>query len=190
MKEDTKGVSPTFSGLRAASNISQQFLFFFWQKLKYRFMSYVLILTVNKNIKKLKFLCRVLDGRIIRNKCFNFSSRLYMQKKTDRNQIIKFLCLVVTVSNDTYDKFNLGLQAFEVFETFQQSWPGLRPTKCQGWKRTNSEVTQLDKHYVLSIRWGTEHNCIAWLWFLQDSHSWKTLEKFGPTMVPRPINPL
>ena len=50
------------------------------------------------------------------------------------NHIIKFLCLVVTGSNETYDKFNLGLQAFEVFETFQQSWPGLCPTKCQGEK--------------------------------------------------------
>ena len=56
MKEDTKGVSLTFSGLRAASNISEPFLFFL-HKPKYMFMSYVPIQTTNKNIKKLKFVC-------------------------------------------------------------------------------------------------------------------------------------
>ena len=61
-----------------------------------------------------------------------------MQKKTDRNQITKFLCLVVTGSNDTYDKFNLGLQAFEVFETFKilarapsNQVPGLKKNKLR-----------------------------------------------------------
>ena len=56
MKEDTKGVSPTIDILQIEGCIQHisAILVFFWQKLKYRFMSYVLILTVNKNIKKLK----------------------------------------------------------------------------------------------------------------------------------------
>ena len=77
MKEDTKGVSQTFSGLRAASNISQPFLFF-WHNQKYMFMSQVLIQTINKNIKKLKFLFWVLDGRTTRKKGFQ---PLYAEKK-------------------------------------------------------------------------------------------------------------
>ena len=81
MKEDTKGVSQTFSGLRAASNISQPFLFF-WHNQKYMFMSQVLIQTINKNMKCAECLIRpAAENTLV--EFFKFSSSIPMQTEED-----------------------------------------------------------------------------------------------------------